>query len=236
VLAFDFDGTLAPIVAEPRKAALRTRTRRLLRSLAKRRPCLVLSGRSLADLEPRLSGIELLELVGNHGATRRRGSRPDAAALERAAAWRAVLERRLAGKRGVVVEDNGVSLAVHYRRAPDRAAARRSIRRVVASLAGARPLDGKCVVNVLPREAPDKGLALARVCRRRAVRAALYVGDDLTDESAFNAAVAPCFVTIRVGRAQRSTAAYCLRDQREVDELLAFLLQLEPPIPGHQLG
>ncbi len=228
LLAFDFDGTLAPITAEPRRARMRPRTRSLLARLASKHPCLVLSGRGLADLERRLSGIELVELVGNHGATRRSGPRTSARALERCAAWRAELERRLASHRGVTIEDNGASLSVHYRKAHDRNAARRAILRSVGFLDGARALAGKCVVNVLPAEAPDKGQVLAAICRRRRMRAAMYVGDDVTDEAAFAAPVAACYATVRVGRSQTSAASHFLEHQEGIDELLEFLLRASP--------
>ena len=57
LLAFDFDGTLAPIVADPPAARLRPRTRRLLAEVARKYPCVVISGRSRADVARRLTGI-----------------------------------------------------------------------------------------------------------------------------------------------------------------------------------
>jgi trehalose 6-phosphate phosphatase len=224
LLAFDFDGTLAPIVADPDQAALRPATRRLLGRLARRQPCLVLSGRSPSDLRRRLHGIGLVTLVGNHGAAF--GLRPAArrAARARASRWRRQLAQRLAGRPGLRLEDNGVSLAVHFRRAPDRAAARRAIRRAIAALPGARALDGKCVVNVLPVRGTHKGDVLRRVARARGASAVLYVGDDLTDEDAFGTRVARRYVTVRVGRASGSLAQYALAAQREIDALLALLL------------
>jgi hypothetical protein len=57
LLAFDFDGTLAPIVADPARAHLRPRTRRLLADVARKYPCVVISGRRRADVVGRLAGI-----------------------------------------------------------------------------------------------------------------------------------------------------------------------------------
>ena len=57
LLAFDFDGTLAPIVGDPDRARLRPATRRLLRRVADAWPCVVISGRSRADVERKLVAV-----------------------------------------------------------------------------------------------------------------------------------------------------------------------------------
>jgi trehalose 6-phosphate phosphatase len=226
VLAFDFDGTLAPIVDVPGRARMRARTRKLLTNLAGERPCVVISGRALPDLSPRLEGIELACRVGNHGSSWDPPRPTDVRERHRVRSWRRDLEDALDGQAGLFVEDNGVSLAVHYRRARDQTAARRKVDAAVATLAGARLVEGKCVVNVLPEEAPHKGDALAAICRRLERRAALYVGDDVTDEDVFTTRVAPRFLTVRVGRSGRSAAGWYLRDQAEIDELLTVLVEL----------
>jgi len=68
VLALDFDGTLAPIVADPERAAMRLSTRRLLRQVARAYPCVVISGRARADVLRRVRGLGVLEVIGNHGS------------------------------------------------------------------------------------------------------------------------------------------------------------------------
>ena len=67
LVAFDFDGTLAPIVPKPSRARMRARTRRLLDAVARRYPCVVISGRALNDIEERVEGIPLWHVAGNHG-------------------------------------------------------------------------------------------------------------------------------------------------------------------------
>ena len=57
LLAFDYDGTLAPIASDPERAALRPTTRRLLSEVARRYPCVVISGRARADAQSRLLGV-----------------------------------------------------------------------------------------------------------------------------------------------------------------------------------
>src|ERR1035441_6032607 len=68
--AFDFDGTLSPIVEHPAQASMRDRTRILLDRLAALYPCVVISGRSRADLLGRLGSVKLASVIGNHGAER----------------------------------------------------------------------------------------------------------------------------------------------------------------------
>jgi trehalose 6-phosphate phosphatase len=116
VLAFDFDGTLAPIVFDPRTAAMRDTTRALLKRVARRYPVAVLSGRSRADLLPRVANIPLVDVVGNHGMEWADGESPEAQRLRRLAPRiLKALEPPLDRIDGVWVEDMGASLTVHYR-------------------------------------------------------------------------------------------------------------------------
>ncbi len=68
LLALDFDGTLAPIVADRREARMRDATRALLRAAAVLYPCAVVSGRARADVAARVADAPLLAVVGSHGA------------------------------------------------------------------------------------------------------------------------------------------------------------------------
>ena len=68
LLAFDYDGTLAPLVNAPAHATMRASTRRLLRRASKLFPCVVITGRAKADAIGRLRNIEVCRVVGNHGA------------------------------------------------------------------------------------------------------------------------------------------------------------------------
>lgn len=227
LLAFDYDGTLAPIVNRPDAARMRTRTQALLETVAERYPCAVISGRARADTRRRVRGVRLVEVVGNHGLEP--GSDPRRAAAV-AGHWAARLEHELRGLRGVVVEDKGPSVAVHYRRARVKRAARRAIAAAIRGLGpGVRSLPGKLVVNVLPVGAPHKGLALQRLRARVGADTAIYVGDDGTDEDVFSLDEPGRLLSIRVGPSARSAAPYYVRNQAEVDRLLAALASLRAP-------
>jgi trehalose 6-phosphate phosphatase len=221
LLAFDFDGTLAPIVEDRDLAVLRDETRALLRAVALLYPCAVVSGRRRSDVAARVRGVPLVAVVGCHGAEAGFGPL-DRAVEARVAAWRPRLERALAGAAGVEVEDKRFGIALHYRRARSWPEAERRALAAAAALDGAVVFGGHAVVNVVPEEAPTKGDAIRALCERLGARVAVYVGDDRTDEEAFRAEVVG--VSIRVGEERDSAAAYALPDQRGIDDLLRRLL------------
>ncbi len=222
LMAFDFDGTLAPLVAHPDAAELRPRTRELLTALARLSPCLVISGRAQADAMKRLRGIGLLEVIGNHGLE---AGMPRDDLRERVRSWLAIVEADLAGLEGVLLEDKGLSLSVHYRRSRHRKRALLSVLEAASKLAGARVVGGKKVVNLVPDGAGDKGTALLAARDRLGFKAAVYVGDDETDEDVFTRLALPELLGVHVGPGP-SRAPYFLRDQASVDRLLELFLEL----------
>jgi trehalose 6-phosphate phosphatase len=226
LVAFDYDGTLAPIVAAPDRAHMRPLTRRLLKRVAQRYPCVVISGRSRDDLMHRLRNIPIVHVSGNHGLE---PWAEDPRYIRQAQRWVQQLSPRLAPYRGIVIENKTYSISIHYRGARDKQKALRAIERATRDLRGARQLGGKLVVNLLPKDAPTKGTALIRACRLLACDSALYVGDDETDEDVFKALGRRRLLSIRVGSAEDSRAAYCIKHQTEIDGLLRQLLMLRPP-------
>ncbi len=221
LLAFDFDGTLAPIVADPARARLRPRTRRLLTEVARKYPCVVISGRNRADVVRRVSGIPLRRVFGNHGIE----PSPALPAARRAVRrWLACLKPRLEGVAGIVFDDKGATLAIHYRKSRNRPAALKAILAATADLNEARALQGLLVVDLLPKGAPNKATALRSELRRLRCESALYLGDDKTDEDVFALGWCLPLLAVRVGRKPHSLAPYYLRNQGDVDALLAELL------------
>lgn len=226
LLAFDFDGTLAPIVPIPERARMRAVTARALKELTRRYPCVVISGRARADVLERVGRIGALEVIGNHGIEPWESSR---AIRDEVRRWQPVLRKRLSGVPGVNVEDKAFSVSIHYRAAPDKKTARAAILETVAALGDVRVIGGAQVVNVLPTEAPHKGIALLSELERRGCERAIYVGDDDTDEDVFALDEPARLLTIRVGPRRRSAAAYSIPSQTEVDELLRVLIALRKP-------
>ena len=208
LLAFDFDGTLAPIVAQPADARIAAPLARRLATLAARLPVAIVTGRAIVDVRSRL-GFEPRFVVGDRGAEDARDA--DGAARRRAAldTLRGALRARqpALAAAGIVIEDKGQSLALHYRRARHRAQAR-DLTLELLSPHGAdlQVFGGKMVVNVMPAGAPDKASAVHDLVRRCAVPAALFAGDDVNDEPVFRAAPAH-WLTLRVGRGGPPSAA-----------------------------
>ena len=225
LLAFDYDGTLAPIVAAPDRANMHPATRRLLKRVALRYPCVVISGRSRDDLVIRLGGIPILHVSGNHGLE---PWAEEPRFIRQAQRWVQQLSPRLAPHRGIVIENKTYSISIHYRAARDKQQALRVIDEATRDLRGARRIGGRLVVNFVPKDAPNKGTALERARRLLGCDSALYVGDDETDEDVFGVLSRERLLSIRVGADEGSRATYCLRHQGEIDELLRRLAALRP--------
>ena len=176
--AFDFDGTLAPIVANPERAAMRSRTRNLLSHLALLYPCIVLSGRAREDLLEKLAGVPTVRVIGGHGADTGEADNSRHLLEE----WQSVLEASLASVPGLRIENKGFSLAVHYRQSRNKEAARCCILAAAGSLRKARVFGGKKVVNMAPADAPNKGDALASERERLHCNCCLLYTSDAADE------------------------------------------------------
>jgi trehalose 6-phosphate phosphatase len=220
LLAFDFDGTLAPIVNDPSRAALRTRTRALLAELSRLYTISVISSRPWPNLRDRLRGVQVIEAMGGHDATASTGT---ALLRDQVGRWMPVLRRRLAGFKGVVIEDKVLAVAVHYRESREKRRAASAIRKLADELSIGRVIPGKLVFNLLPEGAPHKGLALQQTRAHAGCDTAIYVGDDGTDEDVFSLDEPGRLLALRVGESRRSQAAYFIRNQREIDALLDLL-------------
>jgi trehalose 6-phosphate phosphatase len=225
LLAFDYDGTLAPIVHDPEHVALRPRTQALLRAVARRYPIAVLSGRRESDITRRIKGTGVWVAAG-HDARWIEGSRPLDDVRAQVASWQETAARALRLRRDIQIEPKEFALALHYRQAADPDEALRAITTAVGSLEGARIVFGNHVVNVIPPGTLSKAAVLTRICRDFACDTILYVGDDEEDEEVFRLGrVLPMF-GVRVGEANKTAARYCLPKQRDVDRLLRQLCDL----------
>jgi trehalose 6-phosphate phosphatase len=220
LVAFDYDGTLAPIAARPEDAHMRAETRELLTTVAMRYPTVVISGRALADVTAMLSSVPLWYVYGNHGLEppgRLSDADPDTAA------WIARLSPRLPAELGVRIEDKGYSVTLHFRGVPDRDHAVTAIEAAVESLPDVTVIRGNEAINLLPRDRGNKGTALAQARDVFACHHSIYVGDEDTDEAAF-AAGGDRTLAIRVEPSQRSQAKYHIGSQLDIDDFLRTLL------------
>lgn len=226
LFAFDFDGTLAPIVSRRADAVIPASTLHLLKQLRSLVPVAIVSGRHLKDLRARLT-VRPTYMIGNHGIENPTATRDTLRLAHRLCAkWIAVLRATLkVGLNHVDIEDKYYSLALHYRVVPDRAQTRRALLRAVRALTPApRIVPGKMVINLLPLNAPDKGQAVQQLLHDTKIQQTLFIGDDVTDEDVF-ALRDRRIVCVRVGKTRSSHARYYLRTQKEINFVLQYLVQ-----------
>jgi trehalose 6-phosphate phosphatase len=190
----DIDGTLSPIVPAPEEANVLPICRRALAELAALLDLVViLSGRQIDDAR-RMVGLDDLVYFGNHGLERWDKTRGYESWAEQYVSTMATtfasIEQRLAGLPGIRFENKKTVISVHYRLAPDPAAARTEVLKAAEELAGLEGLrlaEGKRVVELRPPVDADKGRTLERVVREHSLRGVLCLGDDRTDVGAFRA-------------------------------------------------
>lgn len=230
LVASDFDGVLAPIVADPAAARPLPAAVAALRTLAAAPSTTValVSGRALADLG-RLSGLTgTASLVGSHGAETDGDSpvlEPDAAALRERLVT--ALEALAAGRSGVLVEAKPASVTLHVRNA-DRATAAELTEAVLTGPArwpGVHVSPGKEVVELVVVRT-SKGTALGALRARLGATAVLYAGDDVTDETAF-AALGDGDVGVKVGPGE-TAAAHRVADPADLVTVLETLARRRP--------
>ena len=235
-VCLDFDGTLAPIVADPDDASVPARTRDALQRLADREAIdpAVVSGRALPDLRGRVP-VDACALAGNHGLEIDRGGdvwvHPDAeAAREALERTLEEVETRLDAHPDCWIEDKDVTATVHHRGAgADAATVEGIVEAAVADEPALEATVGRKIVEIRPAVDWDKGDAVRALTP--AAAAAVYVGDDVTDEDGFAALAAlPCGgIGVLVGD-RPSAADYRVHD---VDGVRAFLEWLaDAPVGG----
>ena len=239
----DFDGTLAPIAPSPSDARLAPAVRRVLGRLAGA-PATglgVISGRDLADLRARAELPNAI-LAGCHGLIIE-GPGLEFVHLQAAecrqmlAGLATELIERLSGLRGVEVEPKEFGVAVHYRRAYPSDLAEvffqvEEAREDNAPHLTTRP--GKKVLELVPNVPWNKGECALWIRDRWARQhsldpAVVYIGDDETDESAFQALRGKA-ITVRVGSGHRGSRA--ARWVTDVSAVHRFLGALAPPEVG----
>lgn len=227
VLAFDLDGTLAPLVPRPEDARVPDETAVRLKALSRLWPLGIITGRAIGDARARL-GFTPRYLFGNHGAERA-DTAASAVLRDRLDPCREHLRRYkpAMATRWIVLEDKGLSLALHYALAPNVAVTRAWLDELIAPVSdGIHAIHGHQVMNIMPQHAPDKGDALLEIMHDCGAAKALVVGDDVNDESAFCKAPSGS-VTVRIGSPQVPTQArFRLSSQSQVDRLLSMLLSL----------
>jgi len=236
-LFLDYDGTLTPIVSQPDNAVLSAEMRQLIAQLAQLCPVGIISGRERLDVQ-QLVNLDNIIYAGSHGfdvvgpdnlhLTSRKGDE-FLPALDKAG-------KKLAGLLTDVpkslIEPKKFSIAVHYRNVPEKYLHRiePAVDNVISQTKGLRKRCGKKVFELQPDVEWDKGRALLWLLEKLDLNGKeiipFYIGDDITDEDAFDA-LKQKGITILVGPEEQPTkAAYRLKNPAEVKIFLTKLILL----------
>lgn len=230
-LFLDLDGTLAPIMPRPDDVVPDPRRTFILRRLVQRfdRRVAIISGRSVGQVAaitenavPAIAGVHGLERRGVRGEFSAAIPDPDLAEA------REVFQHLADSQPGLVFEDKGVSVALHYRGRP---AACEAVREAARRLEASTDLllqEGDMVAELRTR-GDDKGAAVSRFLSEWPFQGArpIFVGDDVTDEDGFLAAQAGGGFGVLVGPPRRATLA-----RYRLDEPAAVLDWLEAGLGG----
>lgn len=215
-LFLDFDGTLVELAEAPDAIRVPGHLHPLLERLGAMLEGRIgiVSGRSISDLERHL-GAPGIALSGSHGLELRYadGTAIPVAAPAALAGAREEIRRFADRAAGLLVEEKPAGVALHYRRAPERAESVTAFMENLAERSGLTVQQGKMVAELRPAGA-DKGDALKTMMAEPPFAGArpVFVGDDLTDEHAFAAAVELGGAGILVGPPRESAARYRLDD------------------------
>ncbi|MET4157763.1 bifunctional alpha,alpha-trehalose-phosphate synthase (UDP-forming)/trehalose-phosphatase [Agromyces sp. PvR057] len=230
LVALDFDGTLAPLVDRPDDARATERARAAMARLvaAPDTRVALVSGRALESLGHVAEPGDGVLLSGSHGVELKLDTGAitldlrDAEVLKLEQLTR-IIEQVADGVDGARVERKPAGLALHTRGLTSTAATAvqaTARERVAEALAGVTVRTGKSVIEFAVRST-DKGESFIRLRQHARATAALYVGDDVTDEDAF-ASLEDGDIGVKVGQG-KSIAPYRVRNPDDVAELLERL-------------
>ena len=241
LLLFDYDGTLTPIVSRPSEAILSKETRRLLIDLSKNENFNIgiVSGRRLSEVR-NLVKIKGIYYAGNHGLEIKG---PNTQFLHPSCIRfksyitkiRKALQEKLGYIKGVIIEDKGLSLSLHYRLVDQKNIIKiknifKKISTPYLNKKEIKITKGKKVLELRPPIDWDKGKAvklIEKLAQRITNSLTIYIGDDRTDEDAFRV-LEKKGVSIFVGKSKtKSSAKYYLKNSLDVQNLLRLFLMLE---------
>ncbi len=234
-LFLDYDGTLSPIAQKPKYAIIPKKTKDLLHQIAENQRCkiAVISGRRLIDVS-RLVGISSIIYGGNHGLElagpeicfKSPVSQKYKSIFKKI---NRVLHNKLNQIKGVLIENKGLTLSIHFRSVSDKDIplvknifCKETLFNLWQNEIHVRM--GKKVLEVFPAVNWDKGKAVLWLLHnlsfsRNSSVLPIYIGDDISDEDAFKA-IKNSGLTICVGKPQNTNAEYYLNDSDEVFDFL----------------
>lgn len=222
LFAFDYDGTLAPIASDPKKAVMNQNVSNLLKDLNRNSHVAIITGRKTSDVMTLLP-IDPFIVIGNHGAEGMHSEEEILKLKSCCQNWLKGLSplMEIIEGLGITLENKEFSLSFHFRNAPDPIVAEKSLGMILSGFDDARITNGKFVMNLIPEFALDKGMALERIMKKHHFKFGVYFGDDHTDEDVFRYQN-PKLLTVKVG-VEETLAKYYLKDQDEMEEVLQII-------------
>jgi trehalose 6-phosphate phosphatase len=236
-LFLDFDGTLVPIRDNPAQCVLSPEMKGQLEAISMSdKACIaILSGRTVNDIKKRVH-IQDIYYGGNHGleisGPRVNYTHPDALSgkhvIEKVCSE---IEKGVGRIEGTLIEKKKFGFTLHYRMADkeSKALIKNVFYNIISESSDHQAfsvLRGKKVLELVPRIQWDKGKAAIFLLQKQKKNyLPIYVGDDITDETAFKALKAQG-VTIRIGRSQKTEAKYYLKGQWEMLRFLQHIHNL----------
>ncbi len=243
-LFLDFDGTLTPIRKQPDAVRLSGGMREALKRLVSCENVFisVISGRALKEVK-KLVGVKEITYAGNHGLEAEgkgfKFTAPGAMRAKKAITEvKKKLKKKLRPFKGVLIEDKGLSLSVHFRMAHP--AKIKEIEQVFKRTTDPYRATGKISVTmgkkvweVRPPVKWDKGKIVLLLLRqkKKGIKKEIipfYIGDDRTDEDAFRALGRRAYA-VKIGKTGRknTSAGYYLQGTKEVREFLKKILNMK---------
>lgn len=230
-LFLDFDGTLVPIQKDPARCFLSEEIKRRLQLLAYSNYCYlsILSGRSLSDIRKRI-GIRRIYYGGNHGLDISghgvRYTHPKALKAESIIKGvKQQLQKEIKDIGGAWLEDKKFTLSLHFRsvKKEELPFVKKIFYKTAAEFLEKNSLaviEGKKVLELATNVLWGKGSAALWILKHLGDKCLpIYIGDDRTDETAFEA-LHKTGITIRIGKSKRTFADYYLKGHLEVTRLL----------------
>jgi len=239
-LLLDYDGTLTRIRKAPKSAVISPRTKNLLNDISKngKIKLAVISGRALPDIKSKI-GLRNIIYSGNHGLEISgpkikfkmfvpKESRKIIGEIRRQ------LKKEFSSINGVIIEDKGFGVALHFRQVHKRQVpeVEAIFNRITGPYSSGNKImikPGKMVFDVRPAISWDKGKAVSmllklkkHLCGKKTILP-VYIGDDKTDEDAFSALKSKG-ITVFVGKNKKTNAKYYLNNTGEVLKFLKFIL------------
>jgi len=236
-LFLDFDGTLVPIQNDPTKCVLSPGMKGYLEaiSLSGNASIAILSGRTVSDVKKKVQ-MKNIYYGGNHGleisGPNLSYTHPDALqgkhVIDKICRK---IENEICNIEGALIEKKKFGFTLHYRLAnkEGKALIKSTFYKIIAESTEPQAISilrGKKVIELAPKIFWDKGkAALFLLQRQKKNYLPLYVGDDITDEKAFEA-LRERGLTVRIGKSKKSAAQYYLKGQWEVSRFLHHINNL----------